>query len=158
MTLSLLLLDLSQNRNLAHHRNKLIPNISWKSVPVYLVRIQTQLLRSLKSFLNKAWMNRQLIHWVWKGEWQPCAAALRMARKRITAWKASQNFTGVNQFEKSLKLVLFLIFCFIKKKTRQSTELGKRRCFQFHCLNIFFWKQITVSHCGHTKVVCFFFR
>lgn len=64
-------------------------------------------------------------------------SGLSMASKRITEWEELWNRAQVNRFEKSLELVLFLIFCFIKKKTRQSARLGKRRYFKFHCLNIF---------------------
>lgn len=69
------------------------------------------------------------------GKWRCYNAVLRRGCEKITEWK-SWNSTEVNQFEKSLKLVLFLIFCFIKKKTRQSTQVAKRSTFTFHCFNM----------------------
>lgn len=67
-------------------------------------------------------------------------AALHSSSKDSTEEKYGMErtvaFTQVNQFEKSLKSVLFLTFCFIKKR-RDSTQLGKGRYLKFHCLNIF---------------------
>lgn len=78
---------------------------------------------------------QQWIHGMRTGKWRCYKAVLRRGCEKIIEWKL-WNSTKVNQFEKSLKLVLFLIFCFIKKKTRQSTQAAKRSDFKFHCFNI----------------------
>lgn len=76
------------------------------------MRIQIQLLRSLKNLQNKSTNEQAMDPLRVKRQVQCYGAVLRVACKRMTERKGQWDFAEVNQLEKSLKLVLLL---FIKE-------------------------------------------